>query len=41
MRCELVYDRFVETPLLKLIASFLKETTEVSILFYFRESQCL
>lgn len=32
MRCELVYDRFGETPLLKLIASFLKETPEVSIL---------
>ena len=32
MRSELVFDRFVETPLLKVIASFLKETPVVSIL---------
>jgi len=31
-KCELVFDRFVETPLLKVIASFLKETPVVSIL---------
>ena len=37
MRSELVFDRFVETPLLKVIASFLKETPVVSILLVILE----
>lgn len=37
MRSELVFDRFVETPLLKVIATFLKETPVVSILLVILE----